>query len=214
VDVRSIIAARQPSAATVKAPRSEASILTLDSTPTPDASPEMRTATWWRRAIARLIDVALIVPFVVVGVVLVLRVWIVGFVGLFVARKGTPVMAPLLFAGLCFLVAGAIWVANEIVHQGRTGRTVGRKLMRIRLVDARTGHPIGAPLCLLRGAIVGGATSLVSGLGGQLLMLAGVGRGGVALSALIIGIDHLWPLWDRRGQRLVDKVIHCRVVAD
>jgi uncharacterized RDD family membrane protein YckC len=189
-------------------------ILTFDSTPTPDASPEMRTAAWWRRAVARLIDLALIVPLMFVGVVLVLQAWIRGFVSLFVARHGPAVRGPLLFAGLCFLAAGAIWVANEIVHQGRTGRTVGRKVMKIRLVDARTGAPIGGLRCLLRGAIVGFATSLVSGVAGPLLVLAGFGPRGVSLSGLLISVDHLWPLWDPHGQRLVDKAIHSRVVAD
>src|SRR6476620_9368247 len=50
--------------------------------------------------------------------------------------------AVLLLAGLLLMLGIQIW--NRTFRQGRTGQSIGKKTMGIKLVDERTGQPIGA----------------------------------------------------------------------
>ena len=70
---------------------------------------------------------------------------------------------------------------------GRTGQSVGKKVIGLYLLDDKTGQPIGAGMCFLR--------ELVQSLVNQIFYLG-----------------WLWMLWDADKQTLGDKAVHSNVV--
>jgi uncharacterized RDD family membrane protein YckC len=76
---------------------------------------------------------------------------------------------------------------NYCVKQGRTGATIGKKMVGIRLISEGTGRPIGGWLCLGR--------MFVHTIDGAVLYLG-----------------YLWPLWDAKRQTWTDKVLGTVVV--
>jgi uncharacterized RDD family membrane protein YckC len=88
--------------------------------------------------------------------------------------------------GLGLLLMLAIQVWNRAFRQGRTGQSIGKKVMGIRLVDEHTGQPIGAGMAFVRD-------------------LAHVLDG-------FAYIGYLWPLWDDKRQTFADKVLNTVVV--
>ena len=89
-------------------------------------------------------------------------------------RAGTPVRAVVVVAALA-------WVVWNAVRQGRTGMSVGKERVGIRLVDRRSRAVVGAGRSLVR-------------WGARLLDL------------LPLGAGLLLPLVDPAGQTLADKV--------
>lgn len=81
-----------------------------------------------------------------------------------------------------------IW--NLLIRQGRTGQSLGKKMLGIKVISDRTGEPAG-------GATMFGRY-VIEGLFGFIPFLPLV--------------DILWPLWDDRKQALHDKVVHTVVV--
>jgi uncharacterized RDD family membrane protein YckC len=77
-----------------------------------------------------------------------------------------------------------IW--NRAFKQGRTGQSIGKKVMGIRLVDEYSGRPIGAGMAFVR--------ELAHALDG----------------AAYLG--YLWPLWDDKRQTFADKILNTVVV--
>lgn len=80
-----------------------------------------------------------------------------------------------------YLIAFAIQIWNRWVKQGRTGQSVGKKVMNLYLVDERTGNPIGAGMAFVR--------DLAHFLDG------------------LFYIGYLWPLWDAKKQTFADKLV-------
>lgn len=101
-----------------------------------------------------------------------------------------PTTGTFAVAGLLGAFGVLVWFAY-VAWEGRSSQTLGKRLLRIRTVDARTGEPIGA------GRNVG--RNLIRGLMTTLCFLPFV-------------LDHLWPLWDRDGQTLHDKATSAAVV--
>jgi uncharacterized RDD family membrane protein YckC len=97
---------------------------------------------------------------------------------------GSTTVAVLVVGGLVSLAFG-IW--NIVLRQGRTGYTLGKTVVGIRLVDAGSDVPIGAALCFLR-------------------QLAHV------LDSLLCYLGWFWPLWDARRQTFADKIVGSVVV--
>lgn len=89
--------------------------------------------------------------------------------------------------GLGFLVMIAIQIWNRIFKMGRTGQSVGKKAMGLKLINEQTGQPIGALQSFLR--------ELLGGLINQVFYLS-----------------YLWMLWDDNKQTLADKVVHSTVI--
>jgi uncharacterized RDD family membrane protein YckC len=157
-------------------------------------SPWGPLAGWGTRVAAYLIDVLVqlvgIVPYVC-GVVL--------FIAGAPSSKGTysdyaPVKEAdttlmvlgglLVLAGFGLMIGIQIW--NRTFKQGRTGQSIGKKTMGIRLVDEGTGQPIGAAMAFVRD------------LAHILDQFAYVG--------------YLWPLWDAKRQTFADKILGTVVV--
>ncbi len=92
---------------------------------------------------------------------------------------------------ILFLVSGvlslAYFVWNFCLKQGKTGYTIGKGVMGIKLVKAETGQPIGAGMAFVR-------------------QIAHV------LDSLPCNIGYLWPLWDAQRQTFADKVIGTYVI--
>jgi uncharacterized RDD family membrane protein YckC len=86
------------------------------------------------------------------------------------------------------VVSGLVFsVWNICFNGGRTGYTVGKGIIGIKLVKEATGEPIGAGMALLRS-------------------FAHV------LDALPCYLGFLWPLWDVKRQTFADKVVASVVI--
>jgi uncharacterized RDD family membrane protein YckC len=72
-------------------------------------------------------------------------------------------------------------------RQGRTGSSIGKSVLGLRVVDAGSGEPIGFRRSLIR----------------QLAH---------ASDLLSLGLGYLWPLWDSKRQTFADKLASTVVV--
>ena len=90
-----------------------------------------------------------------------------------------PGFISLLVFGLAALVF-AIW--NYGYRQGTTGSSIGKSVMKFKVVEATTGQPIGFGLSVLR----------------QFLHL---------LDGMLCNLGYLWPLWDAKRQTFADKIM-------
>jgi uncharacterized RDD family membrane protein YckC len=126
-------------------------------------------ASWLQRVGAALLDGLLLAPFTVLGALL-------GGAGMLAA------------AIVCYLGAVALWVWNSVVRQGRTGWSIGKRVVGIRLLIGSTAQPPGSWTAFARN-------------------LAHV------LDALPCYLGYLWPLWDARRQTFADKLVDSVVVA-
>jgi uncharacterized RDD family membrane protein YckC len=155
-----------------------------------------RVADFGPRVLANLIDVALtligLIPmFIGIGVLIAAAPTNVTYdeFGNGTATGGDAGLATVggLLIGLGALVSFGIWLWNRVFRMGRTGQSVGKKVIGLNLMDEKTGRPIGAWMCFLR--------ELVSGIVNQVFYLS-----------------YLWMLWDPDKQTLGDKAVHSTVV--
>ncbi|GAA0941416.1 hypothetical protein GCM10009554_33010 [Kribbella koreensis] len=85
------------------------------------------------------------------------------------------------------LASIGLWVWNRVIRQGKTGQSVGKSVLKIKLVDATYFQPIGAGKSLLR--------DILRGIFDQACLL-----------------NALWPLWDDKKQTWHDKVMSTYVI--
>ena len=86
------------------------------------------------------------------------------------------------------------WSYYTILEGGRSGQTIGKKALSIRVVRLESGGPIGYGRALGRNA--------VRGLPGYIPLFG----------FFWVLLDNLWMLWDREKQTLHDKVTKTLVV--
>ncbi|WP_372729700.1 RDD family protein [Nocardioides sp.] len=96
-------------------------------------------------------------------------------------------MAGTLLSLIGFGLAIAIFVWNTCLQAGRTGYSVGKGVMGIKLINEGTQQPIGAGMAFLR----------------ALLHI---------LDSLPCYLGFLWPLWDAKRQTFADKIISSVVI--
>ena len=156
-------------------------------------------ATWWTRGKAAIIDLLIFFGAAVVPG----AIFIAGFV---VARDegrpGVPEGFSFDSSAVLLIVIGGILGLGCLIwggwlfgyRQGVTGLTPGKRRLGIHLVDGDSG--------LVPGGAKGVGRWLVPGIVGG---IQGIGN------ALQL-IDILWPLWDSKNQRLVDKIFKTRVL--
>jgi uncharacterized RDD family membrane protein YckC len=89
--------------------------------------------------------------------------------------------------GLGILIAFAVNIWNRVFRMGRTGQSIGKSVVGLRLIHAQTGRPIGAGMCFVR--------EFMSGLINQ-----------------VVYLSYLWMLWDTDKQTLADKVVSSTVI--
>jgi uncharacterized RDD family membrane protein YckC len=134
-------------------------------------------AHWGMRVGAFLIDLLLIVPGYVVA----------GIGSAFTDSSGSPTVLGLLLVFVGYVAAFAVALWNLTFRQGRTGWSVGKQVLGIRLLAERSMQPLGPGLTFVRG-------------------LAHV------LDSLPCYLGYLWPLWDAKRQTFADKVMSTVVV--
>jgi uncharacterized RDD family membrane protein YckC len=147
----------------------------------PGMSPFGPYAGWGTRLAAYLID-ALVA--VVPGIILV----IIGAVLLGAADPGETSVAGVLIMVVGYVVIFAVQIWNFVFKQGKTGQSVGKGVMSIKVVNLNTGQPLGTG-----GAFV------------RWLMHA-------FIDGAICYLGFLWPLWDDKKQTWGDKVASSVVV--
>jgi uncharacterized RDD family membrane protein YckC len=92
---------------------------------------------------------------------------------------------------VAILLGGAAFIGGVLYYTlpiGKTGQTVGKRAVAVKVVDANTGAPIGSGRALGR------------------YLFAGFISGSVCL------LGYLWSLWDDRKQTWHDKVVNSIVV--
>ncbi|MDT5347639.1 MAG: hypothetical protein QOH91_926 [Mycobacterium sp.] len=90
-------------------------------------------------------------------------------------------LAPLVLL-VVSLLAFAYQLWNRGYRQGTTGQSIGKSVMKIKLVSAATGRPIGFGMAFVRD-------------------IAHV------VDAIICYVGFFFPLWDAKRQTLADKLI-------
>lgn len=145
------------------------------------------------RAGALIIDTLLtligLIPMIIGAVLLVVAARDTDDFGRSIEGTGNGGLAALggILIVLGILLSIGIQVWNRIFKMGRTGQSVGKKVMGLKLIHEQTGQPIGAMQAFLR--------ELLSGLINQIFYLS-----------------YLWMLWDDNKQTLADKVVHSTVI--
>ena len=91
----------------------------------------------------------------------------------------------LMFLGIALWIAYFVW--NYCLTQGRTGYTIGKGVLGIKLIKQDTGQPMGAGLSFVR-------------------QIAHV------LDSIPCNLGYLWPLWDAKRQTFADKVMSTVVI--
>jgi uncharacterized RDD family membrane protein YckC len=134
-------------------------------------------AEWIKRVGGYLVDVAVLVP-----------AYAVALIGVAIAsadNDAVSIVGTLIaIAGYLAAIGVAIW--NMIVRQGRTGWSIGKQVIGIRLIGERTGQPIGPALTFVRALCH-------------------------VLDSLCY-IGYLWPLWDAKRQTFADKIMSTVVI--
>jgi uncharacterized RDD family membrane protein YckC len=92
-----------------------------------------------------------------------------------------PSGTALLLMVLGALTTLAFFIWNSCIRQGRTGYSLGKSALGIKLIGEQTGQPIGAGMSFLR----------------QILHIVDS----------ICYLGYLWPLWDRKRQTFADKIL-------
>jgi uncharacterized RDD family membrane protein YckC len=136
------------------------------------------------RVLAALLDTAVVALPLAIGQVIVVLAG-----GDFLSGQAGGVAAPALagyWLGALATVGLAVW--NVVVRQGRTGQTLAKSWLRIRVVRGSDGGVIGPAMTAIRA-------------------LAHV------LDAIPCFLGFVWPLWDHRSQTFADKIVGTVVVS-
>ncbi len=149
-------------------------------------------AHWVKRVGATLIDgliyAAAAIPAYVGSIISVgsVETTVDPATGMTTASGGSsPIGLLLIFLGLVLYLAVFVW--NVCLKGGRTGYTIGKGVMGIKLIGEQTGQPIGAGMAFLR----------------QLLHF---------VDSLPCYLGYLWPLWDPKRQTFADKILSTVVI--
>ena len=156
-----------------------------------------KVANFGQRALAYLIDMAItlvgLIP-VVIGIILIAiaapsDISTDQFGNTTTSGDSNPGLAVVggLLIALGALIALGITIWNRVFKMGRTGQSVGKKVIGLYLLDDKTGQPVGAGMTFLR--------EIVNSLVNQ-----------------VFYIGWLWMLWDADKQTLGDKAVHSSVV--
>jgi uncharacterized RDD family membrane protein YckC len=81
------------------------------------------------------------------------------------------------------------WIYNRCIQAGRTGQSLGKKTLHLRLLSEKTGEPIGGGMAFARDICH-------------------------ILDSLACYIGWLFPLWDAKRQTFADKIISTVVIPE
>ena len=140
-------------------------------------------ATWGQRVGSYLIDMA---PTIVGQ-----AIFLVGYLAFIIDLSNTGAtsaagVVPMVIGSLIMLAALGWNIYNRWIVAGRTGQSLGRRVLKIYLVSEETNQPIGALNAFLR--------DLVHAVDG------------------VAYVGYLWPLWDEKKQTFSDKIMKTAVI--
>ncbi|GAB3775479.1 putative RDD family membrane protein YckC [Nocardioides ginsengisegetis] len=142
------------------------------------AAPAYDYAGWPKRVGAYVIDALIL-----------LIAYIPAYVGTAInansADGATAAGLLLTLVGIMLYIGVFVW--NTCMKAGRTGYSIGKGVLGIKLVNEGTGQPIGAGMAFVR-------------------QLAHI------IDALPCYLGFLWPLWDSKRQTFADKILKTVVV--
>lgn len=136
---------------------------------------------WVKRVLAYLIDAVPVFILVIIAVVIGLVTATCEDYG-YGVRVCQTSTAGSLIQWLLYLVAIAYAVWNFGYKQGTTGSSIGKGIIKFKVVSEETGQPIGFGMSVVR----------------QLAH---------AIDSAICGIGYLFPLWDAKRQTIADKIM-------
>jgi uncharacterized RDD family membrane protein YckC len=143
---------------------------------------ELTPCNYGKRALAYIIDVLFVIVPAIGGA-------IIAIVLLFSdALRSFGVLLAVL--SLLWILGAGIW--NQIIRQGKTGQTVGKSRQQIQLVSAKTGSTPGVGIVFIRVFVA----YVFNALTGGLFMI----------------VDLLFPAFDKKKQRIMDKICGTLVV--
>ncbi|MFC7625818.1 RDD family protein [Microlunatus sp. GCM10028923] len=154
--------------------------------------PQLRTdyAHWGKRVGANLIDSIPSLIYVVVFMIGYMNVIFTMFASIQTSGRFNPDLSGLtvwiVVVVVLWLISLGWTIYNRWITAGRTGQSLGKRVMKIKLIGEQSGQPIGAGYAFLRDIV-----HVIDG-------------------AAYIG--YLWPLWDDKRQTLADKVMQTIVV--
>ena len=120
-------------------------------------------ASWLQRVGAYLIDVA---PIVILEII----------------------FSRVLVLYVLILIASLGWtIYNRWYQGGTTGQSLGKKVLKLRLVSEETGQPIGMLMAFVRDICH-------------------------IIDSVICFIGYLFPLWDAKRQTIADKIVKTVVI--
>jgi len=152
-------------------------------------------ASWWTRGKAAIVDFLIFLAVCLIPGVLIITSFVVAYDDFWEEFDFSGGSTTLLVLGIFMGIAALVWSGWFFGYcQGNTGTTPGKRSQGICLVDAESGK--------VPGGARGVGRWLVPGLVGG---ITGIGN-------IIELIDYLWPIWDPKKQRLIDKVFKTRVV--
>jgi uncharacterized RDD family membrane protein YckC len=86
------------------------------------------------------------------------------------------------------LIASLGWtIYNRWYQAGTTGQSLGKKVLKLRLVSEETGQPIGMLMAFVRDICH-------------------------IIDSVICFIGYLFPLWDAKRQTIADKIVKTVVI--
>jgi uncharacterized RDD family membrane protein YckC len=135
-------------------------------------------AEWIKRVGGYLVDMVVLLPGYLVAVLGLA-------IGSVDNSAANAVGVLLALVGYAAVLGVAIW--NMFIRQGRTGWSIGKQVIGIRLIGEQTGQPIGAGLCFVRALCH-------------------------ILDSLPCYLGYLWPLWDPKRQTFADKIMSTVVI--
>ena len=120
-------------------------------------------ASWIQRVGAYLIDVA---PIIILEII----------------------FSRILVVYVLVLIASLGWtIYNRWYQAGTTGQSLGKKVLKLRLVSEETGQPIGMLMAFVRDICH-------------------------IIDSVICFIGYLFPLWDAKRQTIADKIVKTVVI--
>jgi uncharacterized RDD family membrane protein YckC len=150
-------------------------------------------ASWGRRVAAYLVDVLLSgvasIPLAIGYGWLIASVETTTYDDYTTTSEYTGGAGPIVLMVIGLAPAIGFWVWNICIRQGRTGYSLGKSNLGIRLVKESTGQPMGAGLSFVR----------------QLAHY---------VDGLVCYLGYLWPLWDAKRQTFADKIMSVVVIKD
>jgi uncharacterized RDD family membrane protein YckC len=108
--------------------------------------------------------------------------WAVSSSGHFTTTGRNLITAALILTLVLWVMAVAYWIWNLGYRQGRTGSSIGKSVMKCKVVSEKTWQPIGFGLSVVR----------------QIAHY---------VDQQVCFVGYLWPIWDDKRQTFADKIM-------